>query len=998
MRFPHVVAAALTALVCLPGLAQEEVLLEAGGPMAYLANVSDPGIGLTWTLPAFDDSTWARGVYGIGFELATGAENLIQTPVPGGTLSVYTRTAFNIVDVTAIQALAVGADYDDGYAVWINGIEVYRSPELPPGALGWDTSAATHESSNAQLPVYDQQDISFAGIPALQNGLNVLAVGVWNVNGVSSDLVLVPRLIVNPADSLVRGPYLQSGSDASVIVRWRTTSATDSRVLYGLAPNALTLSVTDPASSTEHEVALAGLNADETYFYAVGDAISLLVGADDRHFFVTAPPPGMPKPTRVWVLGDSGTANQNARDVRDAYYVFTGAVHTDLWLMLGDNAYPSGTDSQYQSAVFDTYTDLLRKSVLWPTLGNHDGISANSSTQTGPYYDIFSLPTAGEAGGITSGTEAYYSFDYGNVHFVVLESFESDRTVGGPMLTWLAADLAVNTRDWTIAYWHHPPYSKGSHDSDTESELIDMRQNALPILESHGVDLVLSGHSHSYERSFLIDGHYGDSSTFLPSMQVDAGDGNPNGGGAYVKLGPGPQPNQGAVYAVAGNAGQISGGTLNHPAMFVSWNLLGSMVLDIDTDRLDAVFLGSTGTVLDEFTIIKSPCDDPDADGVCTLDDNCPFDPNPLQEDTDADGLGDACDECPNDPDNDIDQDNVCGDVDNCPSVANSNQSDQDMDGAGDVCDPCPSDPLDDIDGDGVCGDVDNCPNVPNPAQIDSDNDGRGDACDPCPMDVGDVDTDGDGIPDACDCADLSPGVAFPPGQVGPSLVLAKVNFQPGGNETPIRLRWKSGLHGHVSNVYRALFDGPSVPVCLLSETPQTQALDTQDPPPGSQSQYLISAENICGESFLGQTSGGLLRVPPLSCSPVNGDFDGDGVIDLEDHCPLVADPTLADLDLDLVGDVCDNCPTVPNSGQADADGDGVGNACDNCPAAPDPTQADADGDGVGDVCDNCPDTTNKNQEDRDADGIGDACDNCPDVFNPDQTDTDGNGKGDACE
>ena len=65
-----------------------------------------------------------------------------------------------------------------------------------------------------------------------------------------------------------------------------------------------------------------------------------------------------------------------------------------------------------------------------------------------------------------------------------------------------------------IAFCHHPPYTKGSHDSDADIELMEMRQNALPILEDAGVDLVLSGHSHSYERSFLIDGHYGTSSTF----------------------------------------------------------------------------------------------------------------------------------------------------------------------------------------------------------------------------------------------------------------------------------------------------------------------------------------------------------------------------------------------------------------------------------------------------------------------------------------------------
>ena len=81
------------------------------------------------------------------------------------------------------------------------------------------------------------------------------------------------------------------------------------------------------------------------------------------------------------------------------------------------------------------------------------------------------------------------------------------------MLTWRENDLAETTQKWIIAYWHHPPYTKGSHNSDSESRLVDMRENALPILESSGVDLVLSGHSHSYERSYQLHGHYGTSGT-----------------------------------------------------------------------------------------------------------------------------------------------------------------------------------------------------------------------------------------------------------------------------------------------------------------------------------------------------------------------------------------------------------------------------------------------------------------------------------------------------
>jgi len=170
------------------------------------------------------------------------------------------------------------------------------------------------------------------------------------------------------------------------------------------------------------------------------------------------------------------------------------------------------------------------------------------------------------------------------------------------MLTWLESDLEATNARWVIAYWHHPPYTHGSHNSDLEIELIEMRQYALPILEAHGVDLVLCGHSHSYERSKLLDGHYGTSDTLQPTMIKDAGDGRLSGDGPYAKK---RGPHAGAVYTVCGTSGQVSGGGYDHPVMFTSLPELGSMVIDLEGDRLHAMFLNSEATVRDEFTIVK---------------------------------------------------------------------------------------------------------------------------------------------------------------------------------------------------------------------------------------------------------------------------------------------------------------------------------------------------------------------------------------------------------
>jgi tetratricopeptide (TPR) repeat protein len=408
-----------------------------------------------------------------------------------------------------------------------------------------------------------------------------------------------------PLAHLLRGPYLQSATPTSVVVRWRTDVPTSSKIVYGAGSGGGLRRAVDSAKVTDHVIRLDRLLPDTRYRYAIGSIRGILLDADSEASFVTPPAPGAAKSTRIWVLGDSGTADAAAERVRDAYAAFTGARGTDVWLMLGDNAYNSGTDEEYQTAVFDMYRETLRTVPLWPTFGNHDGISAQSSTQSGPYYDIFTLPVDGSAGGAASGTEAYYAFDYANIHFICLDSYESSRASDGAMLAWLARDLAADHALWTIAFWHHPPYSKGSHDSDREIELVEMRQNVLPILEARGVDLVLSGHSHSYERSYLIDGYYGFTSDFDETYLKDAGDGGTDG--AYTKPGAGPQAHAGAVYTVAGSSGQISGGSFDHPAMVRSLDVLGSLVIDVDGDRLDARFLDDLGAVRDTFTIVKDP-------------------------------------------------------------------------------------------------------------------------------------------------------------------------------------------------------------------------------------------------------------------------------------------------------------------------------------------------------------------------------------------------------
>jgi len=120
--------------------------------------------------------------------------------------------------------------------------------------------------------------------------------------------------------------------------------------------------------------------------------------------------------------------------------------------------------------------------------------------------------------------------------------------------TWLKSDLAATAQEWIIVYFHHPPYTHGSHNSDSESDLISIRTNWVPILEAYGVDLVLSGHSHVYERTMLINGHYGVAAPSTPTpwrliraMAVPMG---------WRLCYQGHAAGQGVVYSVCGCSGQ----------------------------------------------------------------------------------------------------------------------------------------------------------------------------------------------------------------------------------------------------------------------------------------------------------------------------------------------------------------------------------------------------------------------------------------------------------
>jgi len=438
---------------------------------------------------------------------------------------------------------------------------------------------------------------------------------------------------------VMRLPFLQKAAPTAMTVNWRTRDPGDTLIRYGQDPANLDQVITGTSAPaplifttgpneiiTDHSVTLFGLTPATKYFYQIASDNSPAPASDLEQFFTTPPLTGTPAKTRIWVLGDSGLPGQGVRDVKEAYLQFTADTPTDLWLMLGDNAYNSGTDSEYQRGLFDIFPEVLKNTPVWPTMGNHEGYS-------GQFYGIFELPTNGQSGGVPSGTEKYYSFDHGNIHFICLNSEE---TPGG-MIDWLKNDLQSTRADWLIAFFHHGAYTKGSHDSDRESKHFLIRQTFLPILEDYGVDLILSGHSHQYERSHLLNGHYFTSPTYrAKDHAIDPGPGSPLGvtdrqTGLFQytsEYTPYQKhlaaPNSGQVSATVGASSKLSGWSDTaggnryaithpkpHPVHAATLRALGSMVIDVEGHTLKASYLDSNGQIRDQFEINKTPEESP---------------------------------------------------------------------------------------------------------------------------------------------------------------------------------------------------------------------------------------------------------------------------------------------------------------------------------------------------------------------------------------------------
>lgn len=293
-----------------------------------------------------------------------------------------------------------------------------------------------------------------------------------------------------------RAPYLQAVTDSSAVVRWRVSSPdTPTSFRYRSAGGAWRTARIERLPADDRRVQLTGLLSDQAIEYRVSAGGTTL----RPYRFRTAASPGDAGAVRVLGLGDSGQGTEVQSRIADLLF----EEEWDVWLHVGDIAYPDGTAEEFTVRHFQVYRSLLARLALFPTPGNHD-----LRTDGGrPYDRAFEWP--GQTGG------RYYRFRWGRALFVSLDTsspgvLDSLSDGNGSQYEWLERTLHEAATDssvaWTVVYTHYPPYSHATGIAGHGS-VRSLRRQLGPLFAETGVDIVLTGHDHHYERTHpLLDG------------------------------------------------------------------------------------------------------------------------------------------------------------------------------------------------------------------------------------------------------------------------------------------------------------------------------------------------------------------------------------------------------------------------------------------------------------------------------------------------------------
>jgi uncharacterized protein (TIGR03437 family) len=275
-------------------------------------------------------------------------------------------------------------------------------------------------------------------------------------------------------------------------------------------------------------------------------------------------------------FGDSGADSDEQQTL-----VQLMAAEQDISMVvhLGDLAYPDGTFEQLQDAYFGVNFPLMRRLPFFTTPGNHE----YNTDSAAPYLAGVAAP---ECGVPAVDLGRYYSFNWGNAHFVSVDSNLLPTSRAAAMLAWLDADLAATERHWRIVFLHHTPYPTGYHLGDPICAAVQQFVN--PIVERRGVQLLLAGHEHGYERTLPLAGGQPASASSPSTTYVVTG----GGGGALETVGSSSQT-------------AISVQAFHYLRVDVDGQTLTLSAIGLDGGEIDQVTLGASSQMAIDSVLSK---------------------------------------------------------------------------------------------------------------------------------------------------------------------------------------------------------------------------------------------------------------------------------------------------------------------------------------------------------------------------------------------------------
>lgn len=488
-------------------------LVGIGDTWRFLA--ADESVPASWREVDLDDQSWRFG--GSGFGRSTHGENTFLDGLLRGSGAICFRKAFEVPDVEAIHNLTLRCDWQGGFVAYLNGVEIARRnlPGVPGTPVPFDTPASVRYAGAAEeIPVPTPR-------LWLRPGRNVLAIQAQPYQVGFLDIVLTPELLAN----FNRGPYLQSVLEDRATVIWRTPTPVAGQVEFGIG-DSLGETVSAPVSGTQ-QLTLTRLKPGTRYSYRVrsgttpGDPVSPVAS------FRTLPETGGLK---FLMFGDSGAGSWAQFKVA-RQLALTPA---DLIVHLGDVVYPRFSEGLTDTRCLSVYRELLRTTPFYFTWGNHDLYGG-----TGAFLSAFRQPTnsVSAADHRAEGTlpESFYSFDAGDAHFAVLYwpyASQYYMREGCPQLRWLEADLAATRKPWKILTIHHPVNTSGVHRFDDYNhnqipDRLEVSDRLMPLAARYGVQLIVSGHDHNFERFHPVKGTHtlvsgGGGISLYPMIEQDA--------------------------------------------------------------------------------------------------------------------------------------------------------------------------------------------------------------------------------------------------------------------------------------------------------------------------------------------------------------------------------------------------------------------------------------------------------------------------------------------